>query len=224
MNRKKLILLVIGLAILIGASGGASLFILSGENNPSSDKIRVACVGDSITGGTFYPNDLWMLLGANYSVGNFGVGGTTASLDSGSPYMYKSEFQQSKHFQPNIVIIMLGTNDANDIITPNNSSFVSSYVKLVEEFQALPTQPKIWLVKPPPVFCNGSTPSAEFLETNIIPGIDQVAQQTHTPVIDVHSALSNCSQFFPDGVHPDPEGSQLIANEIYRVISQQNSS
>jgi alpha-L-fucosidase 2 len=95
---------------------------------------------------------------------------------------------------------------------------------LVEAFQALSSHPKIWLVKPPPVFSNGTSPSAEFLETNIIPGVDQVAQQTHTPVINVHSVLSNCSQFFHDGVHPDPNGSQLIANEIYRVISQQNSS
>ncbi len=89
MNRKKLILLAIGLAILVAASGGTSLFILSGGNkDPSSDKIRIACVGDSITGGTFYPDDLWMLLGANYTVDNFGVGGTAASLDSLSPYMH----------------------------------------------------------------------------------------------------------------------------------------
>ena len=79
-------------------------------------------------------------------------------------------------------------------------------------------------MKPPPVFSNGTTPNAEFLENNIIPGVDKVAQQTNTPVIDVHSALSNCSQFFPDGVHPDPDGSQLIAKEIYRAIIQQNSS
>lgn len=220
MKRKKLILLAIGLAILVVASGGTSLFILSGGNkDPSSDKIRIACVGDSITGGTFYPDDLWMLLGTNYTVGNFGVGGTAASLDSISPYMQQSEFQRAKHFQPNIVIIMLGTNDANAIITPNNGSFVSSYVKLVEEFQALSTQPKIWLVKPPPVFSNGTTPSAELLNSHILPGIEQVALQTNSPIIDVYSAVSNSSQFFPDGVHPDPDGSKLIANEIYRAIT-----
>jgi acyl-CoA thioesterase I len=224
MNKKKLMLLAIGLAILVTLSGGASFFMLSGSKDISSDKIRVACVGDSITGGTYYPDDLWMLLGSNYVVDNFGVGGTAASLDSLSPYMHQIEFQRAKQFQPNIVIIMLGTNDANAIITPNNGSFVSSYVRLVEAFQALSIPPKIWLVKPPPVFSNGSTPSAEFLENNIIPGVDQVAQLTNTPVIDVHSALSNCSRFFPDGVHPDPDGSQLIANEIYRVISQRNSS
>ena len=220
MNRKKLILLAIGLAILVASSGGTSLFILSGGNkDPSSDKIRIACVGDSITGGTFYPDDLWMLLGANYTVDNFGVGGTAASLDSSSPYMHQSEFERAKHFQPNIVIIMLGTNDANAIITPNNGSFVSSYVKLVEEFQALSSQPKIWIVKPPPVFSNGTTPSAELLNNYILPSIEQVALQTNSPIIDVYSAVSNSSQFFPDGVHPDPDGSQLIANEIYRAIT-----
>ncbi len=131
----------------------------------------------------------------------------------------QSEFERAKHFQPNIVIIMLGTNDANAIITPNNGSFVSSYVKLVEEFQALSSQPKIWIVKPPPVFSNGTTPSAELLNNYILPSIEQVALQTNSPIIDVYSAVSNSSQFFPDGVHPDPDGSQLIANEIYRAIT-----
>ena len=170
MNKKKLTLLAIGLVLLVILSGATSFFMLSGSKDNSSDKIRVACVGDSITGGTYYPDDLWMLLGSNYTVDNFGVGGTAASLDSLSPYMHQIEFQRAKQFQPNIVIIMLGTNDANAIITPNNGSFVAGYVRLVEAFQALSTPPKIWLVKPPPVFCNGSTPSAEFLETNTIPG------------------------------------------------------
>jgi lysophospholipase L1-like esterase len=221
MNRKKLILLAIGLAILVVASGGTSLLILSGENkDPSSDTFRIACVGDSITNGTYYPGDLWMLFGvANYTVGNFGVDGSAVSLDSGNPYMYSSEFQQAKHFQPNIVVIMLGTNDANAIITPNKGSFVSSYVKLVEEFKELSGKPKIWLVKPPPIFCNGTTPNAEILNNHILPGIEQVALQTNSSIIDVYSALFNSSQFFPDGVHPDPDGSQLIANEIFRAIT-----
>lgn len=114
MNKKKLILLAVGLAILIVSSVVASLFMLSdGNKDPSAGKIRVACVGDSITGGTDYPADLWMLLGANYTVGIFGVGGSTVALDSGKPYMNESAFQDAKKFQPDIVIIMLGTNDAN---------------------------------------------------------------------------------------------------------------
>lgn len=221
MNKKKLMLLAIGLAILIASSGVVSLFMLSVGSN---DKIRVACVGDSITGGTDYPPDLWMFLGANYTVGNFGVGGSTAALDSEKPYMNESAFQDAKDFQPDIVIIMLGTNDANPLIRPNNGSFVDDYVKLVEAFQALSSKPQVYLVKPPPVFCNGTTPSAEYFRDNVIPTIEQAANQTNVPIINVYSAMANSSDFFPDGVHPNSEGASLIANEIFRAITSQDSS
>jgi acyl-CoA thioesterase I len=219
MKKQKLMLLAIGLVILVVAAGGALVYLLTNGN--SSDKTRVACVGDSLTEGTFYPDDLWMLLGSNYTVGNFGVGGTTASLNSMSPYMDQHEFYRAKQFNPNIVIIMLGTNDANDIITSDNRSFVSGYVKLVESFQALSSKPQIWLVKPPPIFSNGTAPNAETLRTIILPEIDQVAQQTNVSVIDVYSALASSGGFFPDGIHPDSQGSQLIADEIYRAITPQ---
>ena len=141
MNRKKLMLLAIGLAILIVSSGIAA-FYMSTQNNPTDDKIRVACVGDSITEGTYYPADLGMLLGTNYSVGNFGVGGSAVSLDSGKPYMNENAFQEAKAFQPNIVIIMLGANDATPLNSPSNESFVEDYVQLVgavpRRFQANP--------------------------------------------------------------------------------------
>ena len=89
--------------------------------------IRVACVGNSIT-EEFYPDDLWMLLGANYTVGNFGVGGASVSLDSEKPYMNESAFQDAKEFQPNIVIIMLGTKDACPDLHPFNATFVNSII------------------------------------------------------------------------------------------------
>jgi len=219
MKNKKLMLFTITLAILIMTSGIAAFYMFNLNKNPSEDKVRVACVGDSITGGTEYPADLWMLLAsANYTVGNFGVGGSTAALDSWNPYINNSAFQEAKEFQPNIVIIMLGTNDANPLIRPNNGSFVNDYVKLVEEFQVLSSKPNIYLVKPPPIFCNGTTPSAEYFRDNVIPTIEQVANQTNLPIIDVYSALANYSEFFRDGVHPDEQGAILIANEIYKAI------
>jgi acyl-CoA thioesterase I len=225
MNNKKLMLLAIVLAILITTSGATAFFLSTLNRNHSEDKIRVACVGDSITGGTQYPADLWMLLGsANYTVGNFGVGGSTASLDSWNPYINNSAFQEAKEFKPNVVIIMLGTNDANPLIRRGNGSFVNDYVKLVEEFQALSSKPKIFIVKPPPIFCNGTTPSAQYFRDNVIPQIEQVANQTNLPIIDVYSALANYSEFFHDGIHPDEQGAILIANEIYKAIILPNPS
>ena len=223
MKNKKLMLFTFTLAILIMTSGIAAFYMFNLNKNPSEDKVRVACVGDSITGGTEYPADLWMLLGsANYTVGNFGVGGSTAALDSWNPYINNSAFQEAKEFQPNIVIIMLGTNDANPLIRRSNGSFVNDYIQLVEEFQALSSKPKIYLVKPPPIFCNGTTPSAEYFRDNVIPTIEQVANQMDLQIIDVYSALVNYSEFFRDGIHPDEQGAILIANEIYKALILQN--
>jgi lysophospholipase L1-like esterase len=221
MNRKKLMLLATGLAILIAASGATSLFMLS---IGSKDRvIRVACVGDSITGGTEYPAELWMQLGANYTVGNFGVSGSTASMNSTKPYMNESAFQDAKDFKPDIVIIMLGTNDANPTIRLGNDSFVGDYVKLVEAFKALSSKPQVYLVKPPPVFCNGTTPNAATFRDNVIPTIEQAANQANVPLIDVYSALADSSNYFPDGVHPDGQGAVLIANQVSKAITSRSS-
>jgi acyl-CoA thioesterase-1 len=138
--------------------------------------------------------------------------------------MNTSAFEEAKNFQPNIVIIMLGTNDANSSILSNNGSFVADYLKLVSQFQELSSKPKIYLVKPPPVFSNGTVPNAEYLRNDVIPNIEQVANQTNLPIIDVYSALLNNSSYFPDGVHPNPDGAELIANVIYKAIILQNPS
>ena len=93
---------------------------------------------------------------ASYAVGNFGAGATMVTLKSETPYMNTSTFQSALEFQPNIVIIMLGTNDAQPNVHQYNASFVDDYVKLVNAFQALASKPKIWIVLPPPIFSNQS--------------------------------------------------------------------
>ena len=220
MNKKKLISLTIGLAILIASSVIISLFILnSGSKNRPVEKIRIACVGDSITETSGYPDDLWMLLGSNYIIGNFGVGGSTVALDSSKPYMNEITFVEAKDFQPSVVIIMLGTNDAVPA-TQKNEIFVNDYVKLITEFQTLSSKPKIWIVKPPPVFSNETGLSVENFKNNIIPSIEHVAEKANLSIINVYSALVNYSELFPiDGVHPNNEGAMLIANEIFKAIS-----
>ena len=190
----------------------------------NDSKIRVACVGDSITGGTSYPSDLARLLGSSYMVGNFGVAGTTASLDSGGAYIEQKAFQDAKKFQPNIVIIMLGTNDANPTLYPdlNKADFVEGYIQLIGEFQSPSAKPKIYLVKPPPVFTDETGTEVQYFRDFVLAGIEQAAAQTNLAVIDVYSALADYPEFFPDGVHPGSEGAQLIADEIYKAITVEN--
>jgi acyl-CoA thioesterase I len=215
---KKSKLLSIGVALTIVAVAGTFLVLMVQNQKNPSNSIRVACVGDSITEGSEYPNDLWMLLGKNYTVGNFGHGGTTVSLETPTSYMSQPTFQEAKDFHPDIVIIMLGTNDALPSFHSYNSSFVDNYTKLINGLQELASKPKIWLVLPPPILNNGTGLSTEFFEQNVIPNIEQVANKSNLPTINVYSALANHPECFPDGVHPNSEGSQLIANEVYKAI------
>jgi alpha-L-fucosidase 2 len=102
---------------------------------------------------------------------------------------------------------------------------VGDYVKLVAAFQALASKPEIWIVLPPPIFSNQSGKiDPEYFKLTVIPGIEQVAKETNLPIINVYSALANYSDYFPDGVHPDSAGAELMANAIYEAIISQNTS
>ena len=217
--RKKLKLLVAGVSVLLGILGVA-FFIQNFGNTTSQGKIRVACVGDSITAGFEYPNDLGALLGDRYLVGNFGAGGVTVALDAPTPYMKQPAFQEAKEFQPNMVVIMLGTNDAHPEIQQYNGTFVADYLALVDKFSALSTNPKIWIVKPPQIFHNGTGLSTEFFDANVMPKIGQVAAQANLPLIDVYSLSLNHESYFFDGVHPDGDGCKLIAQQVFAAMTQ----
>jgi hypothetical protein len=220
MNKEKLKLLVCSLVILFTVTGITMLIIFDTITKElPSDVIRVACVGDSLTQSTSYPIELLVHLGSKYSCRNFGAGSTTVSLDSETPYMNTSVFENALEFQPDIVVIMLGTNDAQPSLHQYNTSFVDDYMKLVSAFQKLSNEQKIWIVLPPPIFSDqGGTISPEYFENTLIPLIEQVAYEAGLPLIDVHSALVGYSDYFPDGIHPNYEGGKLIATEIYNAV------
>jgi acyl-CoA thioesterase-1 len=212
--------LAVVLATVILTAGLAAFYFETQPKTaiPTDGTIRVACVGDSITNGTEYPNDLWMMLGANYTVGNFGVGGATVSLESDTPYMKQPDFQSAKHFLPNIVLIMLGTNDAYPSRQQYLINFIGDYEKLVRSFQALSTKPKIFLVLPPPIFNAGLGPNETFLINDVIPRITQAATDLGLPIVDAYLPLLNHPDYFWDGVHPNDDGAKIIAAQIYNAV------
>jgi len=218
--KKKLKWMAIVFAIIVGAALIVRFqpFGLNGTKDPAL--IRVACVGDSITAITGYPSDLQSLLGSEYSVRNFGVNGSTVLLNSWKPYMNQSEFQQALDFKPNIVIIMLGTNDDLEMLRPSNSSFEEDYAKLINAFQQLESKPKIWIVTPPPIFSNSSDLSSPYLSGVIIPKIEDLANKMNLAIIDVYTAFDDHSNYFVDGVHPNAQGAALIASEVCKAIVQ----
>jgi lysophospholipase L1-like esterase len=219
----KMKLLSIGIIMAIVASLFMASFYVKTVKSESGP-IRVACVGDSITERSWYPVKLRLLLGDNYTVANFGVSGSTVSLDSKIPYMNQTEFQMAIQFQPDIVIIMLGTNDANPEITQNETNFEADYTQLVTSFERLEGEQLIWVVKSPPICTNNSNYNNTYLTNTVIPHIDDLANQMNLPTIDINSAFGNHSDYFADGVHPNIEGADLIASHVYDAITLPDGS
>lgn len=192
--------------------------------------IKVACIGNSITYGSGikdrnkdgYPAVLGRLLGSNYEVHNFGIGGRTLLMKGDRPYMKEQIFQDALSFQPDIVTIKLGTNDTKPQNWKYKADFKKDLVTLINAFKQLPSNPKIYLCFPVPAYgvkwgINDSTITRE-----VIPYIKSVAKKMKLKTIDLHTPMSGLSMYFPDQIHPNEAGANRIAEEIYRVISSQN--
>jgi lysophospholipase L1-like esterase len=181
--------------------------------------IRVACVGDSITEGSGYPHKLQTMLGNGYVVANFGVSGSTVVKNSTIPYMGQSAFDRAKAFDPDIVIIMLGTNDANGNISRCVDNFEADYSQLIAEFQQLVGKQLVWVVRSPPIFNTNSAWNNTVLTNTILPQVDHIADRFNLPVIDMYDTFGNHTEFFADGIHPTDDGSTIIASTVYDAIT-----
>jgi alpha-L-fucosidase 2 len=206
--------------LIIAAASIIVITQLNSQQKIAAQVIRVACVGDSITEWTNYPEELQKMLGDNYVVGNFGVAGSAVTKDSDMPYMNQSAFQEAIDFQPDVVIIMLGTNDAKDFNYRHIYNFFDDYQELVNSYEAVPEEQQIFLVTPPPIYNNDLGLENSNLEEGVIPNIEQVADDLNLPTIDVNSAMSDHSEYFKDGVHPNDEGAEVIADTINDAITQ----
>jgi len=183
------------------------------------EMVRVACIGDSITELSTYPTDLEELLGCNYYVREFGVTGSTVVINSFTPYLYEPRFSAAKLFLPDVVVILLGTNDVRTDNYQSIDEFVADYKQLIGEVQALESNPKIYLVKPPPLFENELDLSSDNLVDGVIPRVEQVANDLGLPLIDAYTPLVGHPEYFVDGVHPDFDGASVIANQVYKTLT-----
>jgi uncharacterized protein (TIGR03437 family) len=179
---------------------------------------KVACLGDSITAITTYPTTLQSQLGSNYTVTNYGVPGSTVILTSGRSYYSQAQYTSAKQALPDIVVLMLGTNDTSSSVYSSISTFQTDYKKMIAELRALDSHPQVWLVKPPPIYTNTIGVSNENLVAGVLPGIVQVASDLGLTAIDANTPLSNHSEYFSDGVHPNSTGAAILATQVGTAI------
>ena len=192
-------------------------------------QIKVACVGDSITAGyaltnpgtQSYPAQLQILLGSGYSVGNFGLSGATLLKQSDFTYWNSSQHTNSLAYNPDIVLIMLGTNDTKPW-NWNATNFAADYHDLIAQYQALPTQPKVYICLSPPVYAPnpfGTAFDPAFVQSTLVPAIQTVATSNGVSLIDNNTPLLNHPELFSDGVHPTAQGAGVIASTVAEALA-----
>jgi len=194
----------------------------------SADKIKVACVGDSITAGVgvkdaknLYPTQLGELLGAGYEVKNYGNSGSTMLDDGDKPYKKQKSFADAVAFAADIVVIKLGTNDSKPQNWAKKDGFAASTKSLVEAFQKANPKVKVFLCFPVPVIAQGAFGIRdEIVKNEIIPLIQKTAEELKLPTVDLYAALDGKPELFPDRVHPNDGGAKLIAKAVYEAVKK----
>jgi lysophospholipase L1-like esterase len=189
------------------------------------EPVKVACIGDSITQGAgaepgkSYPAQLQGLFGDKWKVGNFGVSGRTLLKKGDHPYWIEKAYKDALAFAPDVVIIMLGTNDTKPQNWAFESEFVADYTELVKSFQALESKPRVYVCRPCPVPEPGNYGINEKNLQEWITRVDQIAKDMNLGVIDMHQALEDKPQLLPDRVHPNTAGAGEMAAAAYEVIT-----
>lgn len=197
-----------------------------------SDAIRVACVGDSITRGMFvwrrkknaYPAQLQAMLGERFCVRNYGVNGHAAQRTADRPYWNSDAFASSSVSRPDIVLIMLGTNDSRGDNWKGVDSFARDYRSLAQHYRSLESNPDVWLLTPPALFRLGRSTKVRYgMDQHALQemcrAIEGLARNLGCGLIDVNAATAGHPEAFRlDGVHPGAAGATLIARTVFEAL------
>lgn len=196
-----------------------------------TEKIKIACIGNSITYGSgikdrakdSYPAVLNRLLGTNnYDVRNYGVGGRTLLNKGEHPYMNEQAYRDALAFEPDIVTIKLGTNDSKSYNWKHHAKFKDDLRTLIRSFQTLNSHPQVYLCYPiPGTRWDWGINDSTTLH-HVIPYIEEVATEMNLPIIDLYTAFTPYIHLMPDQIHPNPDGAAVIAHEIATVLNEKD--
>lgn len=204
------------------------LFLLLAVNLLAQQPIQIVCVGNSITEGfsnssqaKAWPAVLNKLLGSEYAVYNCAVSGTTMFRNSNYPYWSTPKYANAKELNPQILIIALGTNDADPWRWNTlKGEFKTDYLALIQEFRANGRNPIIYVCLPPPLFGEAKAPQNKVVENELIPIIKEISRIENTYLIDFHTPLVAANHLFPDNVHPNDAGAEQMAKIAYQKVKE----
>lgn len=206
-----------------------SCLLLCVAESYAQSKIRIACIGNSITYGSgladrskeSYPAQLQALLGPGYEVFNFGVSGATMLKKGNKPYWNTPEYQKVLASEADIVFIKLGTNDSKLINRPMMKDFAGDYRDMISTLGKLAVKPRIVLLLPVKAFSDDKFGiSGSYLKDSIMPAVQKLAYDEHLEVIDLYSLFADKEALLADKIHPNAAGDGFIAARLKEFIKQ----
>ena len=214
--------------------------IIYAQYNSDNAK-RIACIGNSITYGArlsnpsadSYPAVLQKMFGKkNIKVENFGIIGATM-IRFGKPDVWH-ELDKIKSYLPDVVIIILGTNEtvsANRHNWEHIGDFEKDYTDFLSQLKSLSSHPVIFICSPPDM--NLKTPglTQERIRElalrrprlwELSKRIKKIAHASNVHFIDLTSKFENKPELITptDGVHPNKQGYRFLAKLIFENITK----
>mmetsp|Transcript_19655 Transcript_19655/g.45808 ORF Transcript_19655/g.45808 Transcript_19655/m.45808 type:complete len:409 (-) Transcript_19655:86-1312(-) len=196
----------------------------------ADDIITVACVGDSLTYEGVYPNFLQEMLSARlpskkWRIVNCGAFGTTAQPFI--PYTGTNAFQKALSSSADIVVLLLGTNDAQSGLIWKEQDYEAALHGIAKrlETEMVGSAPKVILTVPPPLY-PGKDWSPRFKPEVVNSALPRLVKNLGLKhgyeVVDAFSALGGHTLSQPhtslDGCHLTTEGNRLMASAVSEVV------
>ena len=196
----------------------------------AQEKIKVACVGNSITYGSgvanrevnAYPVKLQGMLGDAYEVGNFGKPGATLLNKGHRPYTQQQEYKDALAFAGDIVVIHLGINDTDPRNWPNyQDEFIEDYRALIQSFRQVNPKARFLIARMTPLsdrhwrYESGTRDWHEEIQQ----AIACVAKAEGIQMINFFEPLHPYPYILEDNIHPNVEGAHMLAEIVYKGIT-----
>ena len=212
------------------------------EHPPSDEKDmehkkkkKIITVGDSITWGICASNrnvSSWpAVLGklAGIDIINHGKSGKYLRKKGREPYWTESVYDYTLKLHPDLIIVMLGTNDARPH-SWNEESYKEDLIEMVDKFQKIASKPKVYVMIPPAMYQPFKEIKPAIVNTKLPRAVrDAHAQMNNVTLINSRDVLGGlklehnswfCNDCKPmlycDGCHPDDKGYELLGIYVHR--------
>lgn len=213
--------------------------------NKNADKINIACVGDSITYGTIadsptkpdnpdlsatsYPTKLAEKLktryGDKFQVTNYGhAGAYIADFErtnaSTLRYCNTDEYISLRKDKPEIVVMMLGTNDIGYINDGEAcKELQNAYSDLIADIKSIESNPVVFVCTP---IVRITSYSAYLALEPLNNAIIAAANEQGVYVVDTYNITKEYFEtalYESDGLHPDAQGYDYLADVVLAAIA-----